>query len=98
MLNNINSCRISKSKKVFVSNHPGATSELILSAVEETLKTNPSTLMVYAGINNLTKSTNTLRNVKKYAKNKWILESKRDITVSLEDVSNVSSLDGRQKY
>ena len=36
MLNNINSRGLSKLNKVFVSKYPGATSENILSAVEET--------------------------------------------------------------
>ena len=36
MLNNTNSRGLSKTNKVFVSNNPGATSENILSAVEET--------------------------------------------------------------
>ena len=49
--------------EVSVSNHQGATSENILSAVEETLKT-----MAHAGTNYLTKSTNMLRNVKKKKK------------------------------
>ena len=43
---------------------PGATTEDILSAVEESLKTNLDTLIVHAGTNNLTKCINTLRNVK----------------------------------
>ena len=51
MLNNISSRGLSKSKKVSISNHQGATSEDILSAVEETLKTNPDTLIVHAGTN-----------------------------------------------
>ena len=67
-LNNINSCTISKSKKLSIINHPGATNEDILSTVEETLKTNPDTLIVNTGANNLTKTTNRLRNVKKYAR------------------------------
>ena len=41
MLNNINSRELSKSKKVSVSNFPGATSEDILTEVEGTLKTHP---------------------------------------------------------
>ena len=81
MLNSINSHGLSKSKKVSFSNHPGANledifsvvdetlkKEDILSAVDETLKTNPDTLTVYAGANGLTKTTNTLRNVKKICK------------------------------
>ena len=67
---NIKSRGLSKFKKASVSSHPGATNEDILSAVEESLKTNPDTLIVHAGTNDLTKSTKTLRNAKKYAK-KW---------------------------
>ena len=51
MLNNINSRGLSKTKKVSVSNHPGTTSEDILSAVDEPFKTNPGTHIVYAGTN-----------------------------------------------
>ena len=54
---------LSKSKKVSVSNHPGATTEDILSAVAESLKTNPDTLIVHVDTKDLTKSTNW--NVKK---------------------------------
>ena len=65
MLNNINSRGLSSSNKVSVSNFPGATSEDILDEIEDTLKTHPDTLIVYAGINDLTKNINTLRSVKK---------------------------------
>ena len=41
MLNNINSRALSKSKKVSVSNFPGATCEDILAEVEGTLKAHP---------------------------------------------------------
>ena len=41
MLNNINSCGLSKSNKVSLSNFPGATSEGILDEIEDTLKTHP---------------------------------------------------------
>ena len=63
MLNNINSCGLSKSNKVSVSNFPGATSEDILDEVEDTLKTHPDTLIVHAGTNDLTKNINTLRSI-----------------------------------
>ena len=42
MLNNINNRRLSKSKRVSVSNFPGATSEDILDEVKGTLKTHLS--------------------------------------------------------
>ena len=63
MLNNINSRGLSKSKKVSVSNIPGATIDDI--EVEDTLKTHPDTLIVHAGTNELTKNINTMRSVKK---------------------------------
>ena len=66
MLNNINSCGLSKSNKVSVSNFPGATSEDILDEIEDTPKTHPDTLIVHARTNDLTKNINTLRSVKKF--------------------------------
>ena len=71
MLNNINSRGLSKSKKVTVINHPGATSDVIEEELEATVKENSkiSTLIVHAGTNDLTNNINTLRSVKKkYAK------------------------------
>ena len=68
LLNKINSRGLSKSKKVSVSNFPGATSEDILAEAEDTLKTHPDTLIVHAGTNELTKNINTMRCVKNYAK------------------------------
>ena len=65
MLNNINSRGLSKSNNVFVSNFPGATSQDILDEIEDTLKTHPDTLIVYAGTNDLTKNSNTLRSIRK---------------------------------
>ena len=65
MLNNTNGYGLSKSKKVSFSSHPSATRKDILSAVEEILKTNPDTLIVDAGINDLTKIIITLKSVKK---------------------------------
>ena len=65
MLNNINSRGLSKSNKVAVSNFPGATSEDILDEIEDTLKTQPDSLIVHTGTNDLTKNINTPRSVKK---------------------------------
>ena len=48
-----------------VSNFPGGTSKDILDEVEDTLKTQPDTLIVHAGTNDLTKNINMLRSVKK---------------------------------
>ena len=64
MLKNINSRVLSKSKKVSVSNLPGATSEDILDKIENTLTTHPDTLIVHAETNDLTKNINTLRSFK----------------------------------
>ena len=64
MLKNINSRELSKSKKVSVSNLPGATSEDILDKIENTLTTHPDTLIVHAETNDLTKNINTLRSFK----------------------------------
>ena len=70
MLNNINSRGLSKSKKVTIINHPGATSDVIEEELEATVKENfkINTLIVHAGTNDLTNNVNTLRSVKKYAK------------------------------
>ena len=68
MLNNINSRGLPKSKKVSVSNHPSVTNEDIPSAVEESLKTNPDTLIVHASTDDLTKSINTLEMLKEHTK------------------------------
>ena len=56
MLTNINSRGLSKSKKIYVSNFTGATSEDILAEVEDTLINHPDTLIVHAGTNDLTKN------------------------------------------
>ena len=68
--NNINSRGLSKSKRVAISSYSVATSEDILSAAEETLKTNRDTPIVNAGANDLTNATNTLKNVQKKKKRK----------------------------
>ena len=66
MLNNINSRGLSKSKKVTVINHPGATSDVIEEKLEATVKETSTmkTLIVHAGTNDLTNNINTLRSVK----------------------------------
>ena len=67
MLNNINSRGLSKSKKVTIINHPGATSDVIEEELEATVKENfkINTLIVHAGTNDLKNNINTLRSVKK---------------------------------
>ena len=66
MLNNINSRGLSKSKKVTVINHPGATSDVIEEKLEATVKetSKMKTLIVHAETNDLTNNINTLRSVK----------------------------------
>ena len=61
MLNNISSRGLSKSKKVTVINHPGATSDVLEEELEATVKENSktNTLIVHAD------DINTLRSVKK---------------------------------
>ena len=74
MLNNINNRGLSKSKKVTVINHPGATSDVIEEELEATVKENSkiNTLIVHAGTNDLTNNINTLRSVKKREKAKKV--------------------------
>ena len=98
MLNYIISRDLSKSKKVTVINHPGATSGVIEEELEATVKENSKikTLIVHAGSNDLTNNINTLRSVKKYAKRqntKIVFSSiifrkdKRDIEKQRNDVN-----------
>ena len=68
MCNSSDSHGPSKSKKVSISNFPGAISEDNPEEIEDTLISPPDTLIVQAGTNDLTKSINTLRNAEKYAK------------------------------
>lgn len=60
-----NGSRLSKSKKVSVSNFKGASSEDFLEEIEHPLESHQDTLVVYAGNNGLTKNVNTLRNLKR---------------------------------
>ena len=64
-LNNVNSRRLSKSKKVEVLNFPGATSNDILGKIDDVLNRKPESLIVHAGTNDLTNEINLLNNVKK---------------------------------
>ena len=65
MLNNINSRGLSKSKKVDVSNFPGATSSDVLMKIDDVLNKKPASLIVHVGTNDLTNDINLLSNVKK---------------------------------
>ena len=67
MLNNINSCGLSKSKEVDVLNFPGATSSDVLTKIDDVLNKKPASLIVHVGTNDLTNDTNLLSNVKKIA-------------------------------
>ena len=65
MLNNINSCGLSKSKEVDVLNFPGATSSDVLTKIDDVLNKKPASLIVHVGTNDLTNDINLLSNVKK---------------------------------
>ena len=80
MLNNINRRGLSKSKKVTVINHPGATSDVIEEELEPTVKENSkiNTLIVHAGTNDLTNNINTVRSVKNIRKDKKDLSEYED--------------------
>ena len=63
MLNNVNSCGLSKSKKVEVSNFLGATSTDIFNKMDDILEDKPQSLIVHVGTNDLTNNINLLKNV-----------------------------------
>ena len=65
MLNNINSCGLSKSKEVDVLHFPGATSSDVLTKIDDVLNKKPVSLIVHVGTNDLTNDINLLSNVKK---------------------------------
>ena len=54
MLNNINSCGLSKSKEVDVLNFPGATSAVALTKIDDVLDKKPASLIVHVGTNDVT--------------------------------------------
>ena len=62
--NNNNSRGLSKSKKVEVSNFPGATSSDIVGKVDGVLDQKPESLIVQVGTNDLTNEINILNNIK----------------------------------
>ena len=68
MLNNINSCGLSKSKEVHVLNFPGATSADVLTKIDDVMNKKPASLTVHVGTNDLTNDINLLSNVKKLIK------------------------------
>ena len=65
VLNNIKSRGLCKSKKVDVLNFSGATSEDILTKIDDVLDEKPASLIVYVGTNDLTNEINLLSNAKK---------------------------------
>ena len=65
MKNNINSCGLSKSKKVGVLNLPGATSLDILTKIVDVLNKRPTSLVVHVGTSDLTNDINLLSIVKR---------------------------------
>ena len=65
VLNNVNSCELSKSKKVEDLNFTGATSTDIFKKMDDILEDKPQSLIVHAGTNDLTNDVNLLNNVKK---------------------------------
>ena len=68
LLNNINSCSLSKSKKVKVINNPGAASDVIEQELETTAKENfeINTLIAHAGTNDLTNNINTVVAIREF--------------------------------
>ena len=60
MLNNINSCGLSKSKEVDVLNFPGKTSSDVLTKIDDVLNKKPTSLIVHVGTNDLTNYINLL--------------------------------------
>ena len=64
----INEKSLSKDFNLKVNNIPGGTSETVLDKIEELVKCEPSSLIVHAGTNDLTKGENVLNNVKKIVK------------------------------
>ena len=66
MLNNLNSCRLSKSKKFEVINFPGSTSTDIVENIDKIPENQqPKSLIVHLGTNDFTKNVNLLNSVKK---------------------------------
>ena len=60
MLNNINSCGLSKSKEMDVLNFPGTTSSDVLTKIDDVLNKKPTSLIVHVGTNDLTNYINLL--------------------------------------
>ena len=65
MLNNINNCGLSKTKKVNVLNITGATSTSILTKIDDVLDKKPESIIIHVGTNDLTNDVHLLSNVKK---------------------------------
>ena len=65
LLNGINERDLPKDFNVKVNNTPDGTSKTGLDKIEKLVKCKPSSLIVHAGTNDLTKGKNVLNNVKK---------------------------------
>ena len=68
LLNGINERGLYKNFNVKVNNIRGGTNETVLEKIDELVKGKPSSLIVHAGTNDLTKGKNVLNNVKKIVK------------------------------
>ena len=68
LLNGINERGLSKDFNVKVNNIPAGTSKTVLDNIDELEKCKPSSVIVHAGTNNLTKGKNVLNSVKKIVK------------------------------
>ena len=68
LLNGINERDLPKDFNVKVNNTPDGTSKTGLDKIEKLVKCKPSSLIVHAGTNDLTKGKNVLNNVKKIVK------------------------------
>ena len=65
MLNNINGCGLSKTKKVDVLKFPGATSADIVTKIDDVLDKKPESIIIHVSTNDLTNDINLLSNIKK---------------------------------
>ena len=65
MINGISEKGLSVNHKVKIVNFPSGTSEKILEKLDDIIKEQPDSLIVYVGTNNLTNNVNLLNNVKK---------------------------------
>ena len=93
VLNNIKSRGLCKSKKVDVLNFSGATSEDILTKIDDVLDEKPASLIVYVGTNDLTNEINLLSNAKKL-----LTKSKKKISQCSVDFFKLYCLKRQKKF